>query len=253
MQREFHITVDSFKIAGQLYLPDSGEAPFPAVILCHGVPSGGAPDPSDRGYPALAEIMLEHGYAAVIFNFRGAGMSQGNFNVAGWFRDLQAIIGFTGGLPEVQPHRIVLVGFSAGASVSVFTAANDKRVRAVAACACPADFSLITSLQNPQLSVGHFRRIGIIRDPGYPASLEDWLADFCRINALENVHRISPRPLLLAHADDDPVVPVENAYRLYEKALEPKKLVIVEGSEHKLRRHPEAVQHVLDWLKQTAF
>jgi alpha-beta hydrolase superfamily lysophospholipase len=42
---------------------------------------------------------------------------------------------------------------------------------------------------------------------------------------------------------------VEHAHRLYEKAGTPKKLVVIEGAGHRLRRDEKAVGAVLDWLK----
>ncbi|MCC7106619.1 MAG: alpha/beta fold hydrolase [Chloroflexi bacterium] len=43
---------------------------------------------------------------------------------------------------------------------------------------------------------------------------------------------ISPRGLMIVHGDQDTVVPVDEAISLYEKALEPKKLIIVPGRGH---------------------
>ena len=44
--------------------------------------------------------------------------------------------------------------------------------------------------------------------------------------------RISPRPVLFIHINNDVVVPVEESLNMYEKAREPKKLVIKEGDLH---------------------
>ena len=60
---------------------------------------------------------------------------------------------------------------------------------------------------------------------------------------------ISPRPLLLVHGDKDDVVDVKNATQLYEAAKDPKKLIIIKGAGHRLRRDERAVKTVVDWLK----
>jgi fermentation-respiration switch protein FrsA (DUF1100 family) len=44
-------------------------------------------------------------------------------------------------------------------------------------------------------------------------------------------------------------VPVEHAYRLYEKAGEPKELVIIPDAGHRLRLEEKAITTALDWLK----
>ena len=58
-----------------------------------------------------------------------------------------------------------------------------------------------------------------------------------------------PRPLLLLQGNDDEVVNVNHAYRLYARAGEPKDLVIVEGANHRLRHNERAMAIAIDWLK----
>jgi dipeptidyl aminopeptidase/acylaminoacyl peptidase len=81
VEREVDLTVDGLKISGGLYFPKNGKAPYPAVVLCHGIPSGMV-DPADGGYPLLAKTMADKGFAAFTFSFRG-GVA-GNFDIAGW-------------------------------------------------------------------------------------------------------------------------------------------------------------------------
>jgi len=62
------------------------------------------------------------------------------------------------------------------------------------------------------------------------------------------VGEVSPTPLLIVHGDEDDTVPVEEAYRLYEAAREPKELFIVEGGGHKLRHDAVAMERAVSWL-----
>jgi len=249
MMKAANLTVDGLKITGQLYLPETGSPPYPAVILCHGVPSG-ISDPADGGYPLLAKTISAAGLAVYTFRFRGTGESEGNFDIAGWTHDLKAVIDYLYAQPEIESSHISLVGFSAGAAVSIYMAAQDKRITSVIACASPADFRAISDAGKPQLTIDHFRKIGIIRDPGYPRSLEEWLNGFRRVNALQSVAAIAPRPLLLVHSRGDGIVPVSDSEKLFARAGEPKKLVIIEGTEHRLRRNETAVATIIQWLKE---
>jgi len=80
---------EGLKLKGEVYFPYSQDwEPSPALCLCHGIPGGGPPDPNDPGYPALAERFSQSGFITAIFNFRGTGDSEGNFDIAGWTRDL---------------------------------------------------------------------------------------------------------------------------------------------------------------------
>lgn len=64
--RDVEWTNQGEAIVGQLYLPD-GVGPFAAVVLCHGF----------AGIPAYVKRFAESGYAALTFDHRGFGGSQG--------------------------------------------------------------------------------------------------------------------------------------------------------------------------------
>jgi fermentation-respiration switch protein FrsA (DUF1100 family) len=244
-----NLEVDNINIAGQLYLPE-GDRPYQTVCTCHGIPAG-IPDPNDKGYASLAEYLCSNGLAVLIFNFRGTGASGGNLDILGWTRDLEAMIDYLCALDEVDKSRLSLLGFSGGAAVAVYVAANDERVMAVVSGACPAEFGLWTR-SGPNSLIEHFRDIGAIRDNNFPPSPRQWLDGFKIIKPIDYIAQISPHPLLLVHGSGDETVSVDDAYRLYAQAGEPKKLAIVEGAGHRLRHDEGAMAIVLDWLKSLA-
>ena len=244
---------DGLLLAGQLFLPEKAHHnSLPAICLCHGVPSGAPPDPADKGYPFLAEKLCREGFTVLFFNFRGTGASEGNFDMLGWTEDLKTAIDYLSALPEVDKSHIYLLGFSAGAAAAIYVTAHDKRVAAVVACASPADFSFITEASDPQSVVDRYRRIGIIRDSDFPPSLEDWLDNFRAVTPVNRVAGIASRPLLVVHSRGDEVVPLNHAQRLFKQAGEPRQLIIIRGSEHRLRRHEMAMAAVISWLKSHA-
>jgi fermentation-respiration switch protein FrsA (DUF1100 family) len=238
---------DGLELAGELRIPsrDKGHA---ALCICHGIPAG-PPDPTDRGYALLAERFCQAGFVTLIFNFRGTRTSQGNLDLLGWTRDLQAALDFLCGLEEADKGRVCLLGFSGGAAVSIYTAAHDSRVSLVATCACPADFGFLPQGETAREAIERFRQIGTIRDKDFPPSVEEWQKRFESVSPINWVDKISPRPLLLVHGEADELIPLEHAYRLYEKAKEPKELRIIAGGKHRLRVDKAAMDFVLDWLK----
>lgn len=245
---------ENIKLSGQIYLPDIGSVvEYPTVCICHGIPRdapGVSPEPGDGGYPELAERICREGFAVLIFRFRGVGDSGGNFDITGWMRDLEAALDYLWALNEIDRSHLCLLGYSGGAAVSVCVAAEDERVSSVVACACPADFdNLKKSIAEGEPIVEHFRRIGIIRDKDFPRSDEEWADCFSKVRPIEYISRISPRNLLLVHGSDDEVVDLSHAHRLYERAGEPKQLLVIDGAGHRLRRDERAVKPVIDWLK----
>lgn len=248
MLKDFSIVpVDGISLVGQLLLPDL-EKKYPLVCLCHGAPSGDPPQPDDGGYPELAERLCREGLAVYWFNFRGTGDSGGNMDLAGWARDLQAVLDYLWGLDNFDKSRLSLMGFSAGAAVAIYVASKDTRVSSVVACACPAEITPFNQ-NNWQSLIDHFREIGSIRDEDFPPSLEEWVAGCQRIHPINHIAAIAPRPVLIIHGSQDSTVPVEDAQRLFEKAGRPKRLIIIDGAGHRLRSDKRVIDAILKWLK----
>ena len=250
VKKDVVLRVEDATISGRLYLP-GGKTSYPTVCVCHGIPAR-IPDLSDRGYPLLAEGICYEGFSVLIFNFRGTGVSGGNFDILGWTRDLKAVIDYLWALPEVDRSYLSLFGFSGGAAISIYVASQDKRVSSVVTCACPAEFTFSTEADAPQSAIEHFRSIGAIRDKDFPRSTEEWLSGFRLISPIKYVAEIASRPLLLVHGSEDEVVEVSHAHKLYDGAGEPKQIIIVAGAGHRLRQDDKAMAFVIDWLKSHA-
>lgn len=249
LPRRFSLQVDGIKLAAEVYIP-SGKGQHPALCICHGVPAKRVPDPADRGYPLLAQRFSSEGFVSLIFNFRGTGESEGNFDMMGWTRDLKVAIDYLCKLDGVDKSRLSVMGFSGGAMASVYVGANDERITSVVACACPARFFDISEFSKVEEFLAHCRQVGIIRDSNFPPSVKEWVKGFERVKPLNWIHRISPRPLLIVHGDNDLTVPVSHAWELYNKAKEPKEISIIKGAEHKLRLSEPAMSAALAWLKK---
>ncbi len=242
--------IDGLKIVGEFYLPGNG--PSPGLILSHGIPAK-EKGPDDRGYPLLAERFCREGFAVVIFNFRGAGLSEGNFDLRGWARDLEGVLNGFSAHPQVDPRRIFLMGFSGGAAVSIYVAARNKKAAGVVSCASPAEFADLVSGEGMKDFLAHAREVGIIRDPDFPPSLEEWKESFQVVKPVDWVDQIPPRPLLLIQGTEDDVVDQSHAERLYRKVQNRAELFLIEGGGHRLRLDEKAMQKAVDWLRKTAF
>jgi uncharacterized protein len=243
---------DGLEIRGEIYLPSDPTGPLPTLILCHGIPAK-AKVPDDRGYSLLAERFSRAGFLVLIFNFRGAGVSEGDFDLLGWSRDLEKGLNTLYLRPDVDRKRIYLMGFSGGGAVSIFVAAQHREVAGVVSCASPADFRDISTARGLEEFLAHARDVGLIKDPGFPRSMEEWKKSFKTVRPIDWIDRIPPRPLLLIQGTRDDVVRVSHAHRLYEKVRGKADLCIVEGAGHRLRVEEEAMEKALEWLKRTAF
>ena len=91
--------------------------------------------PGRAGPVGQARMLVRHGYGVLMFDPRGAGESQGDYNAYGWNgeRDLDAAIRFLASREDVDLTRIGGIGLSVGGELMLQTAAHQPLLRAVVA------------------------------------------------------------------------------------------------------------------------
>jgi pimeloyl-ACP methyl ester carboxylesterase len=247
--RELALTRQGRKIKAWLYFPEPApKGLLPALIFCHGIP-GSKPDPFDRGYIPLFEEFTSLGLACATFNFSGCGLSEGNIDMKGWHNDLDSVIDAVYDCPGIDPKSIHCIGFSAGGAIASRIVSYNKHVASLLLMATPCNFADILP-KDPELLKAHFLSIGTIRDDFFPGDLMKWYNDFLEVDPAHWLPFINPRPVGIVHGDHDETVPVSHARKLYDKAWEPKKITILEGAGHQLRKDPRIIQVIRDWLKE---
>jgi uncharacterized protein len=115
--------------AAWLYTPsDHDAAPLPIVVMAHGL-SGTRRD----GLGAFAERFAAAGIAALVFDHRGFGDSDGRrdlFHPARQLEDWHAAIAFARAQPRIDGDRVATFGSSMGAGNALAAAAGDPLVAA---------------------------------------------------------------------------------------------------------------------------
>jgi alpha/beta superfamily hydrolase len=243
---------NGLKILGEVYIPAGRGRPFPALVICHGIPSK-VKEPHDRGYPLLAERFCQEGFFVLIFNFRGAGLSEGDFDILGWARDLEGALDYLALRRELDQKRVFLMGFSGGAAVSIYVAAHRKEIAGLVSCASPADLGDLTRGKGLEDFLTHARDVGIIKDTSFPVSIKEWKRNFRTVKPLDWVDRIPPRPFLIIQGTEDNIVDVSHARNLYEKVRGKAELFLIEEAGHRLRLDERAMKKTIEWLKRMAF
>ena len=131
MEERISFQSSGLKINGVLHCP-TGMKPGerrPAFIVLHGFGS----NCSSSNCVLPAQMLTEWGYAALRFDFRGCGESEGkraNTICLEQVQDTSAAVSFLQTRPEIDPARIAVVGSSFGAAVGVYTGGVDERVAA---------------------------------------------------------------------------------------------------------------------------
>jgi putative redox protein len=223
----------------------------PGLVLCHGFPAGpGGAATTGQTYPELGDrLASESGWTVLSFNFRGAGVSTGQFSLAGWLEDVQSAVDYLLAQPDVSGAW--LAGSSTGGALSICAAAEDERVRGVAALAAPADFSDWASDVSGFLA--YAREVGVVpSDPGYPPDVDEWGRELHEIRPVTVIGKIPPRAILLLHGSDDETVPVADAHALADAGGGTAELHVFNQAGHRLRHDPRVIAVLLGWMERQA-
>jgi uncharacterized protein len=119
-------------LAATLTVPP-GKGPFPAVLLITG---SGAQDRDEslmghKPFLVLSDYLTRHGIVVLRADDRGTAKSTGNFataTTADFSTDVEAGLALLKTRPEVDPHRIGLLGHSEGGIIAPMVAARNKDV-----------------------------------------------------------------------------------------------------------------------------
>jgi alpha-beta hydrolase superfamily lysophospholipase len=199
-----------------LFLPD--EPPSVGIVVLHGA---GSAKESHFDFARAAQAL---GMAAVCFDMRGHGRSEGRFGPTA-FADVLTMCAL------VREHAplVALRGSSMGGFCALHVAAIEPEVTAVVAISpAPEDF-LLRGLRE--------RRFEFEVDEE-PAEL--WLES---LSTRRTVGALAGRTaLLLLHAKGDEQVPYAVSEELYARAGEPKQLLLVPGGHHRSVQHDGELQ-----------
>lgn len=118
------------RCAAWLYRPEGGDGPAPCVVLAHGFSAV-----RDMRLPAYAERFAAAGMAALVFDYRNFGDSDGEprqlIDIRRQLDDWRAAIACARGIEGVDPERVALWGSSFSGGHVVQLAAADHRIAAV--------------------------------------------------------------------------------------------------------------------------
>jgi alpha-beta hydrolase superfamily lysophospholipase len=128
-RQDLLFSVGGDSCAGWLYSAAAGGAAAPIVVMAHGL-SGTRRD----RLGAFAERFAAAGIAALVFDHRGFGDSEGEqdlFDPRRQLEDWRAAIAFARSLPGIDSDRVATFGSSMGGGNALAAAAEDSRVAAV--------------------------------------------------------------------------------------------------------------------------
>ena len=281
---------EGVRLDGDLYYPDgiARGTQRPAIVLCHGYTGV-----KDLYLPDNARVLTDAGYVVMTFDYKGWGKSEGSRSrLAPHSRvaDVRAALSFVSTLPEVDAARLGIYGTSYGGATVVWVGAIDPRVKAVVsvvgigngtrwmrsvrrpdewhdllersardrarrAVEGASEFVAREEILLPDRQSADLAAKARKDNPNAVSTIPlEYIDETLEFNPEWVVDRIAPRPVLFITTDDDRLVPPEESRALYDRAGEPKKLVVLHGYGHyEVYVEPafsEVMRETLAWYRQ---
>ncbi len=229
---------DGQRLAGLLFLPP--DAARGALLVCHGAGS------RKENHAPMGDQAVTAGLAALVFDFRGHGESEGVMDAGGWHDVVAAgeTLLRASGAPWLAGR-----GSSMGGFLLLLAARERPQLFRSLALLCPADAgSLLDGLDRLDHGLEP-------ADPDVPsggrfdsASLRPFLETVDLVDAARGRSRV-----LLAHARDDAAVPFAHSERLAAVLALPTRFIVVESGGHRApARSPEVNAATIDWVLANA-
>ncbi|HXG51197.1 MAG TPA: alpha/beta fold hydrolase [candidate division Zixibacteria bacterium] len=216
-----------------------------AVILCHGMDS----NKESEKLVYLARALAERGTTALRFDFAYTGESTGRYEditYTGGVEDLRAAYAL---VKAAAGGKIGLFGSSMGGTVALLFAAREPGVAALVTVAAPLHPERFPSRVLSAEGLKAWRDQGVTYYNGRRLNAT-LLRDLEQLDVAAAAARVVC-PALVIHGDADAVVPVDEAYELYERLAGPKRLSILPGTDHRFSdpaMMERAMAEALDWL-----
>ncbi|MEM9144077.1 MAG: alpha/beta hydrolase [Bacteroidota bacterium] len=208
-------SVHEKRVTGLLSMPKTGLAPYPVIILMHGLGDHKAVDYVTYGN----QFFLKNGFAVLRLDISDHGDRKGrtyDFDLTGdykhWTRnvmcqtvfDLRRAIDFIETQKALDANRIGYYGISLGGIIGTIFCGVEERVKVP-----------VIALAGGQLNLLYGEK-----------ALSTATKDFVGIvEPLNFVKQIAPRPFLMLNAKNDEVVPPAMSKLLYGMADKPKNIV----------------------------
>ncbi|MEW6618829.1 MAG: alpha/beta fold hydrolase [bacterium] len=213
------------------------------IIICHGINEY-------KDSPVFTSISreFEEEYDVINMDLRGHGRSGGKCTLTALEPyDLKAVVDYA----RKTHEKVGVIGFSLGAGTAILETADYKNID-----------SLILISSFTGILKGNFR----FWEKEAFNSVKRHFNDCYKRAKIGNVFlpkndpidvidKISPIPILFLHGTEDWVFDVSHSQKLYEKAKEPKKLIIFENAAHAedlYTKFPKEFRNIcLEWFKET--
>lgn len=197
------VTEDNVRLSAWYTPPKNGAL----ILVAHGY--------GDKRTESYHILFASHGYGVIAWDFRAHGESEGDFSSLGYYEILDAKAALAFALAQRGVEHIGAWGGSMGAVTMIRATAQYPEIEALV-----ADSPFVTLKEEMDLRVPVPMMRSLIR---FFAEKRSGVT-INAVSPIDDITRISPRPVFLIQGMGDGMVPLDSAQRLYDAAGEPRQL-----------------------------
>lgn len=235
---------EGYRLLGRLYRPNTSGR-FPAVVICLGFPG-------DNKNMDLAEELALNGIVCLIFYYRGAWGSGGDFGLKALDPSARDAVEFLVSQSCVDPGRVGLIGYSMGALPAVKRLSLDRRLKVGVLISPIADVSAwaVKEVAEAIIPIWIQRSEGKLKGLDAEHLISELPSVVEELNPVEVIRETST-PIMIVAGSEDTLTPHELCREVYEAAIGQKDFFLVDGADHEYSAHRVLlIRRVLEWLKK---
>ncbi len=204
-------TEDGLSLQAWYTAPQNGAV----ILVAHGYAAA-------RSAPVHA-FFASRGYGVLSWDARAHGGSEGDLTTFGYqeILDVRAALDYV--LEEEKVEHVGAYGMSMGGATLLRATANFAEIEALVTDSAYSSLEGMMNRVVPSPLLAPFVRWFAEREAGLSVHA---------LRPVEDIQRISPRPVFIIHGAEDSAVPSQDAETLYAAAGEPRELWIASGAGH---------------------
>lgn len=204
-------TTDGIKLAAWYTPPKNGAV----ILVAHAYTGSRVED--------IYVMFAKQGYGVLAWDFRAHGESGGDMSTLGYFEqlDMEAALNFALALPDVE--HVGAWGGSMGAATAILTAAKHPEIEAIVSDSAFPTLKDVMKLNVP---------VDFMQPFVFFFSEQLSGMDLDQVQPVDEIAKISPRPVFIIDGWDGPAVIMNSPYRLYDATQEPKQIWVENGVPH---------------------
>lgn len=201
----------------------------------------------------IASELAAQGIATLRFDFTGLGHSDGDFASTNFSSNVGDLLSAVQWMRENGEAPSILIGHSLGGAAVLSAAPDVPEVKAVATIGAPADTAHV--VHNFHADIEAIERDGKaeVSLSGRTFTIEkQFLEDVAKQNITQRIASMK-KALMVFHSPVDATVGIENAATIYNAAKHPKSFVTLDGADHLLTAHEDAIyvaQMIASWSQR---